>query len=174
MFWNLVEVVVARHGECTRCHRTFHFKTANFMLCDVPLNKNTRVKIKKKTDAEKENLAASVCPPSWRGWGGGHTLSSRRGEGPWGRGPGLGVLGTGCANVSACRGVPAGRSAGLSKAFCQGLKGGRGPPPPAPLPRPPTPGAEQSWACCSQQSQPRVSRKHGQVGLPARRREEAP
>lgn len=59
------------------------------------------------------------------------TLRRDHGAGAWPGSPGPGLP------------RPAGGSAGLSKAFCQGLKGGQVPPP---LPYPPTSGAEQSWA----------------------------
>lgn len=42
MFWNLIEVVVAKHCEGTKRHWIVHFKMVNFVLCDFHLNKEKR------------------------------------------------------------------------------------------------------------------------------------
>lgn len=38
MFWNLLEVMVAQHGKCTKCHWTVHFKMTYFYVCEFCLN----------------------------------------------------------------------------------------------------------------------------------------
>lgn len=42
IFWNLKEVVVAKHCEGTKCHPIAHFKMVNFALCEFHLNKEKR------------------------------------------------------------------------------------------------------------------------------------
>lgn len=53
MFWNLVEVVVMQHHECTKCHQTVHFKTVSFMLCEIHLNL--------KRGRQRQTLYPTVC-----------------------------------------------------------------------------------------------------------------
>ena len=45
MFWNQIEVVVAQHGECTKCHWVVHFIMVNFMLGEFHLKKKNVVDI---------------------------------------------------------------------------------------------------------------------------------
>lgn len=42
MVWTLTEVVVTQHCECRQCHRTAHFKSVGFMLCELPLNQKKK------------------------------------------------------------------------------------------------------------------------------------
>lgn len=43
MFWDLVEVMVAQHCECCKCHCIVHIKIVSFMLCEFYLNKLLKI-----------------------------------------------------------------------------------------------------------------------------------
>lgn len=93
-------MVVAQHCECTQCHRIFHFKTANFMLREFHLNKNTCIKIKnEKKQEHKKNHQCKHLSIQLEGVGT-HIFSTLGRDHGFG-GHGLGALGTFSANLSA-------------------------------------------------------------------------